>query len=179
MTVIRPADANETAYAWKAALEHKTGPVALVLTRQKVPVIDRKKYSAADNLKYGAYILSDSKNEPDIIIIATGSEVQLAISVKEKLTTQNLGIRVVSMPSWELFENQSAEYKEKVLPARIKKRVVIEAASPMGWHKYAGNEGLIIGIDTFGHSAKAKDLMEHFGFTVQNVVEKIKDVMSR
>lgn len=178
MTVIRPADANETAFAWKAAIEHKTGPVALVLTRQKVPVIDRNKYAAADNLKYGAYVLSDSINEPDVIVIATGSEVQLALDAKEELSGKNDGIRLVSMPSWELFEKQSDKYKERVLPAKIKKRIVIEAASPMGWHKYAGDEGLIIGIDTFGHSAKAKDLMEHFGFTVKNVVAEIRRILT-
>jgi len=179
MTVIRPADANETAFAWKEAIEHKTGPVALVLTRQKVPVIDRQKYANADNLKHGAYILSDSKNEPEVILIATGSEVQLALASKEELSGQHDRIRVVSMPSWELFEKQSDDYKEKVLPAKVKKRIVIEAASPFGWHKYAGDEGFIIGIETFGHSAKAKDLMEHFGFTVQNVVEKIKKVAGK
>jgi transketolase len=177
MTVIRPADANETAYAWKAAIEHKTGPVALVLTRQKVPVIDRNNYAAADNLKYGAYILSDSKNEPDVIVIATGSEVQLALAAKEELSAQKERIRVVSMPSWEFFEKQSDAYKEKVLPAKVKKKIVIEAASPLGWHKYAGDEGLIIGMDTFGHSAKGNDLMEHFGFTVQNVAVKIREVL--
>jgi transketolase len=179
MTVIRPADANETAYAWKAAIEHKTGPVALVLTRQKVSVIDRKKYAAAENLKYGAYILSESEKEPEVILIATGSEVQLALAAMEELSDINTGIRVVSMPSWELFEKQPDDYKERVLPAKIKKRIVIEAASPVGWHKYSGDEGIIIGMDTFGHSAKAKDLMEHFGFTVQNVVEKIKKVAGK
>lgn len=174
MTVIRPADANETVYAWKAALEHTTGPIAIVLTRQKVPVIDRTKYSKAENLMYGAYILSESDGKPDMIIIATGSEVQLAIASKEKLSTEGKKIRIVSIPSWELFEKQSAEYKNKVLPPEVKKRLVIEAASPMGWQKYAGDNGIIMGMETFGESAKAEDLMKHFGFTVENVIEKIR-----
>ncbi|MEO8512721.1 MAG: transketolase [Ignavibacteria bacterium] len=178
MTVIRPADANETVFAWKEALEHRTGPVAIILTRQKVPVTDRTKYATADNLKYGAYILSESKDEAELILIATGSEVQLAIDTKEMLSSEYPNIRIVSMPSWELFEKQSDEYKEKVLPSKIKKRIAIEAASPMGWHKYAGDEGIIIGMETFGESAKAEDLEKHFGFTAQNVAAKAKEMMT-
>jgi transketolase len=179
MTVIRPADANETAYAWKAALENINGPAAIVLTRQKVPVIDRNKYAKADNLKYGAYILADADGEPDLVIIATGSEVDLALGAREKLADEGVKTRVISMPSWELFERQSDEYKNKVLPSGIKNRLVIEAASPMGWHKYAGDNGVIMGMESFGESAKAEDLMKHFGFTVENVAEKAKMIIQK
>lgn len=177
MTVIRPADANETSYAWKAALEHKDGPVALVLTRQKVPVLDQTKYASASNLQKGAYVLSDSKGTPDVIIIATGSEVQLALGAQEKLLAENIKARVVSMPSWELFEKQSKEYKESVLPSSIKKRLVVEAASPVGWIKYAGEHGDILGINRFGESAPGDEIMKEFGFTIDNVVSRVKKLL--
>lgn len=149
LTVIRPADANETAYAWKAAIECTEGPTALALTRQKVPVYDRSKFGSAEGVLKGAYILSDSDGSPDLIFIATGSEVQLAVNASEALAKENIKSRVVSMPSWELFKKQSNEYKQSVLPKDIKKRIVIEAASSMGWCKYTGDEGVIIGIDRF------------------------------
>lgn len=177
MTVIRPADANETAYAWKAALEHKDGPVALILTRQKVPVIDQAKYASAANLQKGAYVLSDPKISPQIIIIATGSEVQLALGAQEKLTAENINARVVSMPSWELFEKQSKEYKKSVLPPEIKKRLVVEAASPAGWIKYAGDQGDILGIEKFGESAPGDEIMKEYGFTIDNVVNRAKKLL--
>lgn len=179
LTVIRPADANETAYAWKAAIECAEGPTALALTRQKVPVYDRKKYGSAEGVLKGAYILSDSEGTPDLIFIATGSEVQLAVNASEALEKENIKARVVSMPSWELFEKQSDEYKQSVLPKDIKKRVVIEAASSMGWSKYAGDEGVIIGIDRFGESAPAEEIFKEFGFTAENVVNQAKKLLGK
>jgi transketolase len=178
LTVIRPADANETAQAWKVAIEHTGGPVALILTRQGLPVIDQEKYTNAIELEKGAYILSDSEKEAQIILIGTGSEVCLLMDAQEKLKEQNIAARVVSMPSWELFEKQSKEYKEKILPAKLKKRLAVEAASTLGWHKYVTDEGDVLGMTTFGKSAPAEDLFKLFGFTVENIVEKAKALLS-
>ncbi|MEJ7683792.1 MAG: transketolase C-terminal domain-containing protein [Segetibacter sp.] len=150
LMVIRPADANETAQAWRVAIEHKDGPVALVLTRQAIPVIDQEKFAPATELEKGAYILSDSENEPDIILIGTGSEVSLLMQAQGKLKEESIAARVISMPSWELFEKQDETYKEKVFPKAMKKRLAVEAASPLGWHKYVTDEGDIIGMTTFG-----------------------------
>jgi len=179
LTVIRPADANETAYAWRAAIECSEGPTALALTRQKVPVYDRKKFASAEGVLKGAYILADTERTPDLIFIATGSEVQLAVKVSEALAKENVKARVVSMPSWELFEKQSEEYRNSVLPKDIKKRIVIEAASPMGWCKYAGDEGIIIGIDRFGESAPAEEIFKELGFTAENVVKQAKKLLGK
>jgi len=172
LTVIRPADANETAQAWRVAIEHKTGPVTIILTRQKLPVIDQTKFAKADNLEKGAYILSDCEDKPDLIFIATGSEVQLALAAQEKLKIQNINARVVSMPSWELFELQDYDYKDTVLPKDIKKRISIEAGSTLGWHKYVTDEGITIGIDEFGKSAPGEWLMKENGFCVEEVIQK-------
>ncbi len=177
LIVIRPADANETAQAWRVALEHKKGPVAIVLTRQKLPVIDQKKYSSAKNLEKGAYVLSDCKGKPDVIFIATGSEVQLAIAAQEKLFTDKINTRVVSMPSWELFEMQSKEYKESVLPAEIRKRISIEAGVTSGWEKYVTESGKAIGINEFGKSAPGNILMKEYGFSPENVIRKAKEIV--
>jgi transketolase len=170
MTVIRPADANETAQAWRVALEHAGGPVVIVLTRQGLPVIDQEKYGKASGLEKGAYILSDSATTPDVILIGTGSEVSLLISAKEKLKEKSIHARVVSMPSWELFEKQDAAYKESVFPKNIRKRLSVEAASTFGWIKYTTEAGKSIGINHFGESAPAEDLFKEFGFTVENIV---------
>jgi len=178
-TVIRPADANETAQAWRVAIEHKDGPVILVFTRQAIPVIDQAKFAPATELEKGAYILSDCEKEPDIILIATGSEVPLIMSAQEKLKEESIAARVISMPSWELFEKQDQAYKEKVFPKSMKKRLAVEAASPLGWHKYVTDEGDIIGMTTFGESAPAADLYKEFGFTVENVVAKAKAVIGK
>ena len=172
--LIRPADANETTQAWRAALEHKDGPVALVLTRQGLPIIDQDKYAKASGLEKGAYILSEASKKPDIILIATGSEVSLILQAQTKLEEDGISTRVVSMPSWELFEKQDAAYKEKVFPKAYKKRLAVEMASPMGWHKYVTDEGDILGMTTFGESAPAEDLYKVFGFTVDNVVKRAK-----
>ena len=177
ITVIRPADANETVQAWKVAVEHKGGPVVLVFTRQGLPIIDQDKYGKATELAKGAYILSEASKHPDLILIATGSEVSLIMDAQAKLEADGISTRVVSMPSWELFEKQSAAYKEKVFPKKHKKRLAVEMASPMGWHKYTTDEGDILGMETFGESAPADDLYKHFGFTVDNVVKKAKAIL--
>lgn len=174
ITVIRPADANEAAESWKFAIEHTSGPIALILTRQKLPVIDQTKFASSNNLTRGAYVLTPESGNPDLILIASGSEVHLALGAHEELTKMGITSRVISMPSWELFERQSAEYKESVLPSRMKKRIAIETGSPMGWEKYVGDEGEIIGIRTFGASAPYQILMKEYGFTVDNVVSKAK-----
>lgn len=178
ITVIRPADANETVQAWSVALEHTDGPVAIILTRQGLPVIDQEKYTKADELEKGAYILSEPETNPQIILIGTGSEVQLIIAAQQKLKEQNISARVVSMPSWELFEKQDAAYKEKIFPQALRKRLAVEAGSTLGWHKYVTDEGDVVGINTFGHSAPAEDLFELFGFTVDNVIDKAKELLS-
>jgi transketolase len=174
LTLIRPADANETAQAWRVALEHTDGPVALILTRQGLPVIDQEKYTKANELEKGAYILSESEQAPQLILIGTGSEVQLLITAQQKLKEQNIAARVVSMPSWELFEKQDAVYKEKIFPKTLRRRLAVEAGSPIGWLKYVTDEGAIIGIDQFGESAPGDQVMKEYGFTVENVVNRAK-----
>ena len=180
LTVIRPADATETAEAWKAALANSNGPTSLVLTRQDVPVIDRKKYPPAENLSRGAYVLADSgEGEPEIILIATGSEVHLALGACAELSKRGVGARVVSMPSWELFEKQDQDYKDEVLPPQVKLRLAIEAASPLGWHRYTGPEGEVVAIERFGASAPYKTIFEKFGFTVESITRKAVSLIDR
>ncbi|MCB0214098.1 MAG: transketolase [Anaerolineae bacterium] len=180
VTVIRPADANETAQAWKVALEKRDGPVALALTRQNLPVYDRTHMGDAANLSKGAYVLLDTDRiYPDILLIATGSEVQLAVEAHAKLAEQGIGAHVISMPSWELFEEQPDEYKEFVLPSSVKARVAIEAGISMGWQKYVGPQGTIIGIDRFGASAPYKEIYEHLGFTTDNVVLRALETIDK
>ena len=179
LTVIRPADANETAQAWRVAIEHRSGPVVIVLTRQELPVIDQQKYTKAIELEKGAYILADTEKDPDIILIGTGSEVSLLIAAREKLLEESIFARVVSMPSWELFEKQADDYKEKIFPKSIKKRLAVEAGSTLGWHKYVTDDGDIIGMHGFGESAPAQDLFKLFGFTVENVVMCSKALIKR
>jgi transketolase len=176
LTVIRPADANETVQAWRVALEHSDGPVALILSRQKLPIIDQDKHAKASELERGAYILSDA-NSPQIILIATGSEVQLALKAQVLLKEQDIASRVVSMPSWELFEKQDTAYKEKVFPPSTRKRLAIEAGSPLGWHKYVTDEGDVIGVTKFGESAPGDEVMKAYGFSVENVVTKAKGLL--
>lgn len=177
MTVIRPADANETAAAWRVALEHQDGPVALVLTRQGLPILDQSKYTKATALEKGAYLLSEAA-DPQLILIATGSEVHLALEAQQALRTEGIAANVVSMPSWELFEKQDEAYKEKILPKAMKKRLAIETGSPLGWHRYVTDEGAIHGMTTFGESAPAADLFKEFGFTVDNIVTKAKALVA-
>lgn len=171
--VLRPADANETAYAWQAALEHDDGPSLLVLTRQSVPTFERNKTNAATNTLKGAYIMADSEKEiPDIILMATGSEVQLALKARKELSKRDIDGRVVSMPSWALFEQQSAEYKQLVLPGEVTARLSIEAASTLGWERWIGSEGKAVGINHFGASAPYKDIYKNFGLTVERITEE-------
>jgi len=168
--VLRPADANETASAWKFAIQHKGSPVALLLTRQGLPILDQTKYSSAENLFKGAYILKDA-DKPEIILMASGSEVQVILKAEHILEKEGKKVRVVSFPSWELFELQSEEYKNSVLPKDIKARIAIEAGVAQGWHKYTGDGGKIISIETFGASAPDAILFEKFGITVENVLQ--------
>jgi transketolase len=173
LVVIRPADANETAVAWRVAIETRSRPVALALTRQNVPTFDRTKYAAAEGLRNGAYVLSDApEGKADIILIATGSEVSLVVDAKEKLAEQKVHARVVSMPSWELFDAQPREYRDSVFPPSSRHRLAVEAALPQGWHRYVGDGGDIIGIDRFGASAPGNVVMEKLGFTVPHVVDR-------
>ncbi len=176
LTLIRPADANETVQAWKIAVEHTTGPVALALTRQKLPLIDRKRYASADNTGYGAYVLVENTNDPEIILVGTGSEVQFVLAAYEQLTKENVKARVVSMPSWELFERQPAMYRESVFPKSVTKRLAVEAGVAMGWHKYVSDT---ITISTFGQSAPYEALYESYGFTADRVVAKAKEMTAR
>jgi transketolase len=177
LTVIRPADANETNEAWRAALTLK-GPVALILPSQKLPVLDRQKYAAAEGLSRGAYILDQSGNgRLDVIIMASGSEVHLALQAAERLQKIGVAARVVNMPSWELFEQQPQEYRQAVLPLHVKARVAVEAGSSQGWHRYTGFDGEIISIDHYGASAPDGVLFNKFGFTVEKIVEKTLKVV--
>jgi len=171
MTTIRPADANETVEAWRIALQ-TPGPVALSLSRQALPTLDRARYAPATGLARGGYVLADAEGgAPDVILIASGSEVILCVEAREKLAAEGVKARVVSMPCWELFEAQSAEYRQSVLPPSVAARVAVEAASPLGWDRYAGPTGEIIAMRSFGASAPIKDVMRHFGFTTEHVVE--------
>jgi transketolase len=177
LIVIRPADANETAYAWKFALEHRQGPVILTMTRQKLPVLDQTKYPSAENLYKGAYVLV-SAPKPRVLLIATGSEVQLALKAYAQLERDGIPARVISMPSWELFDAQPASYRDEVLPPAVLPRVGIEAGVKMGWEKYLGPRGEFIGMSTFGSSAPVNVVFEKFGFTVDRVVEAARKAIS-
>jgi len=179
VVVIRPADANETAYAWKFAIEHQIKPVAIALTRQNLPVLDQDKYAKASNLEKGAYVLLDSAGTPDVIILSSGSEVHLAVEAAKILNSENTKTRVVSIPSWELFEIQSDEYKKSVLPDEVTARVSVEAGTTFGWERYTGSKGAVIGIDRFGASAPYEILMEKFGFTVENIVNTVHKVRKK
>jgi len=180
LTVIRPADANETAAAWRVAIEHRHGPVALALTRQALPILEEAAQKAREGLPRGAYVLADPPNgEPEILLLATGSEVSLALDAAKQLAEQGIRARVVSMPCWVLFDEQPKEYQESVLPPSIRKRLAIEAAAPFGWHKYVGPEGQIHGMERFGASAPYKDLAKAFGFTPEDVVKRVVGMMER
>ena len=176
--MLRPADANETAAAWKVALERREGPTALSLTRQKLPILEGAVEGAAEGVARGGYVLADADGgEPRIVLIATGSEVQLAIGARARLAEEGIGARVVSLPSWELFAEQDPAYRNRVLPPEVTARVTIEAGVSLGWERYAGAGGAIIGIDCFGASAPAGELAEPYGMTVDNVVEKARTLL--
>ena len=179
LTVIRPCDANETSEAWRYALESQQGPVALALSRQGLPTLDRTTFAPASGLSWGAYILHDTKDgKPDVILIATGSEVPIALEAYEKLEEKGVKARVVSMPSWELFDKQPEDYQCQVLPSEIKSRIAIEAGITQGWHRYVGSTGEVIGLDSFGASAPYKVLYEKFGITTDRVVGKALALLS-
>ena len=180
MIVIRPGDANEVVEAWKTILPMKHNPVALVLTRQALPTIDRSKYAAASGVAKGGYVLADAKDgKPDIILIGTGSELSLCVSAYEQLTAEGISARVVSMPSTPIFDMQDEAYRKSVLPPEVKARVSVEAGSVFGWERYVGMQGAIIGMTTFGASAPIKDLMKKFGFTTEHVIQAAKQVLAQ
>ena len=180
LITVRPCDANEVREAWKVILQLHHEPAVLVLTRQAVPTIDRSRYAAASGLARGAYILADAPNaDPEVILIGTGSEVSLCLEAYEQLTNEGVRARVVSMPSWELFDDQDRDYRNSVLPPRVKARVSVEEASDFGWTKYTGTEGQNIGIETFGASAPIKQLLKKFGFTADHIVAAAKSQIAR
>jgi transketolase len=179
LTVIRPADANEARHAWIAALQCE-GPAALILTRQSVPTLDRAELGDAEGVERGAYILKDADlGEPEVILIATGSEVHVALEARSRLEVEGTPTRVVSMPSWEIFEEQDKAYRDAVLPAAVRTRISVEAGSPMGWERWVGREGYIVGIETFGASAPSKVNMEKFGFAPELVARRAMQVLAR
>jgi transketolase len=177
LIVIRPGDANETAEAWRVAMETRDRPVVLVLTRQDVPTLDRTQFAPADGLRRGAYILADPrKDRPQVILIASGSEIGLIVAAEKRLQEEKIFARLVSMPSWELFEAQSQEYRDAVLPPSIGARLAVEAGVTQGWHRYVGNRGDVIGVDRFGASAPGAVVMREYGFTVENVINRARDL---
>ena len=179
MLVLRPGDANETVEAWKIAMLQQHRPATLVLTRQAIPTFDRTKYAAVSGVARGAYILADAPGgKPDVILIGTGSEVSLCVEAYEKLMSEGVNTRVVSMPSWELFEEQETAYKESVLPAAVKARVSVEMGATLGWERYVGPKGRKIGMHSFGASAPLKDVLKHFGFSVDVVVAEARQALS-
>ena len=177
--VIRPADANESAYAWRYAIEHKGSPVAILLTRQGLPVLDQNKYPSAEGLLRGAYVLLDCAGAPEVILMASGSEVSISLQAADKLKAEGIKIRVVSFPSWELFEQQPEEYKENILPSNVKARVSVEAGVKMGWEKYVGDFGECISVEKFGASAPVDVVMEKYGFTPEHVYEIAKKTLAK
>jgi transketolase len=180
LSVIRPADANETAVAWRVAIEQKGGPVAMILTRQALPIIDRSKYAPAEGLEKGAYVLADAKGRrPEIILIASGSEVAPALEAYEKLSAEGIAVRLVSMPSWDLFEKQAQSYRDEVLPPSVTARLAIEAAVSFGWERYVGSKGAVHGINHFGASAPYKVIAEKWGFTGANLEKRAHELLGR
>jgi transketolase len=177
LTVIRPADANETIEAWKAAIANSKGPTALVLTRQGLPTIDRSEFADVKGVQQGGYVLAEEQGPLQAIIIASGSEVPLAIAARKQLQEEGIGVRVVSLPSWEIFEKQSQEYRDQVLPPSCLNRVAVEAASPFGWERYVGFKGKTIGMQSYGASGPADQLMKKFGFTADNVIATVKELL--
>lgn len=178
--VFRPADANEVAYTWRAALNRKDGPTIMALTRQKLPVLDRMNFAGAEGVLKGAYVLSEEKtNQPEMLILATGSEVQLALEAQKKLWDKNIDSRVVSMPCWELFKEQPESYRESVIPMNVKKRIAVEAGSSFGWSEWIGEQGAVIGLDRFGASANYEDNFEHYGFTASHIADKALEIINK
>ena len=180
LVTLRPGDANEVVEAWRVIIGLKHRPVCLVLTRQALPTLDRKRYASAAGVARGAYVLADAKaGKPEVILMGTGSEVALCVEAYETLARDGVAARVVSMPSWELFEQQDAAYRDSVLPPAVTARVSVEAASPMGWDRYVGRDGAKIAMNGFGASAPAKDLFKRFGFTPEKVVAAAKEQIAK
>jgi transketolase len=180
LLVLRPADANEVAESYRVILNSKNQPACLVLSRQGLPTFDRDRYASAAGVARGAYVLADADGgKPQVILIGTGSEVRLCVETYEKLKQEGIPARVVSMPSWHLFEKQDQNYRDEVLPPHITARVAVEQGSVIGWDRYAGSSGAIIGMHTFGSSAPLSDLLKKFGFTPEKVYEAAKDQISR
>jgi transketolase len=177
LVVIRPGDANEVVEAWKIAIKRTYGPTLMAFTRQKIPVLDRSKYSPASGLRKGAYVLADLGANPEIILMASGSEVSLIVDAGEKLFADGVSVRLVSFPSWELFESQSQEYRDSVLPPNIRTRLAVEAGVSQGWHKWVGDIGGIHAVDKFGQSAPSKVVFEAYGFTVETILEKARQLL--
>jgi transketolase len=179
MVVMRPADANETVEAYRVAMQLKHRPAAIVCSRQPLPTVDRTKFASASMLAKGAYVLADAPNgKPAVILIGTGSEVSLCMAAREKLIAEGIAVRVVSMPSWELFDEQDQAYRDSVLPPSITARVTVEEASPIGWDRYAGRTGIVLGMRSFGLSGPIAIVAEHFGFTVDRVAESAKQAIA-
>jgi transketolase len=177
---LRPADANEVTEAWRVIMQLRHEPAALVLTRQAIPTFDRSKYAAASGVAKGSYILADAPDgKPELILMATGSEVSLCISAYETLTAEGRKVRVVSMPSWEIFEKQPADYRESVLPSAVTARIAVEQASTFGWSQYVGHAGKVIGMKTFGASAPLKELLKKFGFTPEAVLQAAREMLGK
>lgn len=176
MNVIRPADGNETRVAWEVALESEQTPTSLVLTRQNLPTLDVDKQTVENGVRKGAYIVFETEQQLEYLLLASGSEVNLAVEAAKELEQQGKGVRVISMPNWYAFEQQSSEYKESILPSDVTKRIAIEMASPLGWHKYVGIEGKVIGIDSFGASAPGDLVVEKYGFTKENILKQVRSL---
>lgn len=176
MNVIRPADGNETRVAWKVALESEQTPTSLVLTRQNLPTLDVDKQTVENGVRKGAYIVFETEQQLEYLLLASGSEVNLAVEAAKELEQQGKGVRVISMPNWYAFEQQSSEYKESILPSDVTKRIAIEMASPLGWHKYVGLEGKVIGINSFGASAPGDLVVEKYGFTKENILKQVRSL---
>ncbi len=176
MNVIRPADGNETRVAWEVALESEHTPTSLVLTRQNLPTLDVDKQTVENGVRKGAYIVFETEQQLEYLLLASGSEVNLAVEAAKELEQQGKGVRVISMPNWYAFEHQSSEYKESILPSDVTKRIAIEMASPLGWHKYVGIEGKVIGINSFGASAPGDLVVEKYGFTKENILKQVRSL---
>lgn len=176
MNVIRPADGNETRVAWEVALESEHTPTSLVLTRQNLPTLDVDKQTVENGVRKGAYIVFETEQQLEYLLLASGSEVNLAVVAAKELEQQGKGVRVISMPNWYAFEQQSSEYKESILPSDVTKRIAIEMASPLGWHKYVGIEGKVIGINSFGASAPGDLVVEKYGFTKENILKQVRSL---
>jgi transketolase len=180
LIVLRPADANEVSQAWRVAVTQKGGPTALLLTRQNLPTLDREVYAPADGLLKGAYVLADlGDGDPELILMASGSEVSLIVRAGERLAAEGMNLRLVSFPSWELFARQEDTYRESVLPASIRSRLAVEAGVSLGWERWVGDEGDILSLDHFGVSAPGQVAMETLGFRVDNVIERVRHLHTR